>query len=149
MFLVHKKGLVLDGNNPTLYGYTSDTNKKVDVFGLSDCSVSKKKPIIVGENMDRVKDYADKVGGHAYNPWKNDDPFDFDLGMKRNKRWIEDQIKAGREIIDIGPDFQRRIVKGYNSAFYEMERTALKNYKKLAKVFERTGNTGGVPGLDF
>ena len=139
----------LDGNNPTLYGYTSDTNKKVDVFGLSDCSVSKKKPIIVGENMDRVKDYADKVGGHAYNPWKNDDPFDFDLGMKRNKRWIEDQIKAGREIIDIGPDFQRRIVKGYNSAFYEMERTALKNYKKLAKVFERTGNTGGVPGLDF
>lgn len=71
--------------------------------------------------MKRVKEYADKTGGHAYRPWKND-PFDFDLGMKRNKHWIQDQRKQGREIIDIGPDFQRRAATGRSSPFYEMER---------------------------
>ena len=57
------------------------------------------KPIIVGENIKRVKEYADKTGGHAYRPWK-DDPFDFNLGMKRNERWIKDQMRNGREVID-------------------------------------------------
>lgn len=28
-----------------------------------------KKPIIMGENMKRVQQYADEVGGHAYKPW--------------------------------------------------------------------------------
>ena len=83
-----------------------------------------RKPIIVGENMKRVQQYADEVGGHAYRPWKND-PFDFDLGMRRNERWIRDQMRDGREIIDIGPDFQRRSATGRNSPFYEMERRNL------------------------
>jgi len=107
-----------------------------------------RKPIIVGENMKRVKEYADKVGAHAYRPWKND-PFDFGLGMKRNERWIKDQIRAGREVIDIGPDFQRRAATGRNSPFYEMERRNLDGYENYRKVFERSGQTGGVPGLDF
>ena len=106
------------------------------------------KPIIVGENMKRVKEYADKTGGHAYRPWKND-PFDFELGMKRNERWIKDQMRNGREIIDIGPDFQRRAATGRSSPFYEMERRNLNGYDNYNKAFERNGSNGGVPGLDF
>jgi RHS repeat-associated protein len=106
------------------------------------------KPIIVGENMKRVKEYLDKVGGHAYRPRKND-PFDFDLAMKRNERWIKDQMRNGREVIDIGPDFQRRAVTGRNSPFYEMKRRNVKGYDNYNKAFERSGNVGGVPGLDF
>lgn len=106
------------------------------------------KPIIVGENMKRVKEYADKTGGHAYRPWKND-PFDFILGMKRNERWIKDQMRNGREVIDIGPDFLRRAATGRSSPFYEMERRNLKGYDSYNKAFERNGSNGGVSGLDF
>lgn len=105
-------------------------------------------PIIVGENMTRVHEYAKRVGGHAYRAWSND-PFDFELGMRRNPRWIRDQMRAGREVIDIGPDFARRAATGRSSLFYEMERTRLRGYTNYRKVFQRSGTTGGVPGLDF
>lgn len=59
-------------------------------------------------------------------------------------------MRDGREIIDIGPDFQRRASpNGYNSPFYEMERSFLDGYENYQKVFERNGSTGGVPGVDF
>ena len=58
--------------------------------------VTKKAPIVIGENMKRVKKYAAEIGGDVYKPWKND-PFDFDVGMKRNKRWINSKMKEGRE----------------------------------------------------
>jgi hypothetical protein len=98
--------------------------------------------------MKRVKQYADEVGGHAYRPWKND-PFDFDLGMARNERWIGDQVRAEREVIDIGPDFQRRAATGIRSHFYKMERRKLNGYENYRKAFQRSGQTGGVPGLDL
>ncbi len=106
-----------------------------------------KKPVVIGEDMDRVARHADDIDGHAYRPWGNK-PFDFDEAMKRNERWIKDMIKEGREIIDIGPNFERRLEKGYNSPFYEMERRMLKDYQNRISVFERTGKFGGVPGLD-
>jgi RHS repeat-associated protein len=106
------------------------------------------KPIVVGENMKRVKEHADKIGGHAYRPWTNA-PFDFGLGMKRNERWINDQMRNGRKVIDIGPDFQRRAATGRISPFYEMERRNLKGYNNYQKTFERNGNQGGVQDLDF
>jgi hypothetical protein len=105
-------------------------------------------PIIIGENMNRVKEYADQVGGHAYKPWKLD-PWDPATAMRRNERWILDQRRAGREVIDIGPDFERRATTGYISDFYEMERRNLTGYDNYQKVFERSGSTGGVQGLDF
>jgi len=105
-------------------------------------------PIIIGENMKRVIEYADKVGGHAYRPIKNE-PFNFDLGMKRNEAWIKAQIKNGREVIDINPDFQRRAATGRSSQFYEMERRNLDGYSNYKKAFERNDNQVGVPGLDF
>lgn len=106
------------------------------------------KSIIIGENMKRVKEYANEVGGHAYRPWKND-PFDFDLSMKRNGHWIKAQMRNGRKIIDIGPDFQRRAATGRSSPFYEMERRNLKGYNNYNRAFERGGSNEGVPGLDF
>ena len=111
--------------------------------------VAAKEPIVIGENMKRVQQFADDIGGHAYRPWQND-PFDYDLGMKRDTRWIEDMKRQGREIIDIGPDFKRRSLGRDPSGFYNMERFQTKDYYKYRKVFERTGkNSGGVPGLDF
>jgi hypothetical protein len=108
-----------------------------------------KKPIVIGENMKRVQQYADDIGGHAYRPFKNNS-FDYDLAMKRNKRWIQDMKREGREIIDIGPDFRRRSIGRGPSDFYNMERRQLKGYDNYTKVFERTGKTkGGLPGLDF
>jgi RHS repeat-associated protein len=112
-------------------------------------TVARPKPLIIGENMSRVRAYADSVGGHAYRPWKND-PFDFNLGMARNKRMIKDRIREGREIIDIGPDFARRAAGRDPSPFYNMERTLTDGYSGYVRVFDRFGKTdGGVPGLDF
>ena len=105
--------------------------------------VAKKAPIVVGENMNRVKKYAEEIGAEVYKPWKND-PWDFDLGMKRNKRWIKDKMREGREIIDIGPDFARRRTGYGASPFYEMERTQLKGYSNYKKVFTRSGKFGGL-----
>jgi len=105
--------------------------------------VAKKAPIVIGENMKRVRKYAKEIGGEVYKPWKND-PFDFDLAMKRNKRWINDKMKEGREIIDIGPDFARRRTGYGASPFYEMERTQLNGYSNYKKVFTRFGQYGGI-----
>jgi len=112
--------------------------------------VGSKPPIVIGENMTRVREYANQIGGHAYRPWRND-PFDFDLALQRNERWIKDQMRQGREIVDIGPDFARRADTGRRSPFYELERRLLRerNYERYRRVFERFGDIGGVPGLDY
>lgn len=117
-------------------GAKSDTIKK-----------SHEAPVIIGENMQRVKEYADKMGGVIYKPWKSN-PFNKDLAMKRNKLWIRDKMNKGREIVDIGPNFQRRKTEGKISTFYAMEREILKSYNKYKKVFRRKGKLrGGVPEL--
>lgn len=68
-----------------------------------------------------------------------------------------DQANAaeGREVVDIGPDFQRRrmrVEQGIrpDSPAYNLERKVLQGYERYRKVFERTGKyRGGVPGLDW
>lgn len=95
--------------------------------------------------------YAAQKGGHAYRPWELK-PWNAKnkvIGMRRNARWIQDQRRAGREVIDIGPDFERRDSTGYISDFYEMERRNVSGYENYQKAFERSGSTGGVLGLDF
>lgn len=89
--------------------------------------------------------YADEIGGHAYRPWKND-PFDYNTAMRRNKRWINDMMNEGREIVDIGPDFARRRAGVSPSDFYNMERTQVKGYSNYRKVFTRQGIYGGLFG---
>ncbi len=62
--------------------------------------------------------------------------------------------KEGKEIIDIGPDFNRRkerIEEGKepNSPFYEMERQNTKNYDGYQKDFHREGKyQGGSSSLE-
>ena len=107
--------------------------------------VGKKAPVIIGENMKRVRKYAKEIGGHAYQPWKNV-PFDYNLAMKRNTRWINDMMAEGREIIDIGPDFARRRTGVAPSDFYNMERSQVKGFAKYTKAFTRKGIYGGVWG---
>ncbi|MBK7235546.1 MAG: RHS repeat-associated core domain-containing protein [Sterolibacteriaceae bacterium] len=139
------------GGGANLYQYAPNPVSWIDPWGLScgpNTREAKRPPIVIGENMRRVNEYANKIGGKTYRPWTND-PFKPDLGMKRNERWIADQIRSGREIIDIGPDFARRAATQRSSPFYEMERRSLVGFGKYRKVFVRDGSSGGVSGLDF
>jgi hypothetical protein len=103
--------------------------------------------LIIGENMDRVRAYAEQVGGHAYRPWTNSD---LALGMQRNGRMIKDVMRADREIIYIGPDSARRAAGRDPSPFYNLERQLTDGYDNYTSVFKRFGRLeGGVPGLDF
>ncbi len=47
--------------------------------------------------------------------------------MRYNRKWILDQMRSGRKIIDIGPDPNRAVP----SIFYQMEQNMVKNYRKL------------------
>jgi RHS repeat-associated protein len=103
----------------------------------------KKKPIVIGENIERVEEYARKHGYDYYKPWQNK-TVDFDTLMKRNRRRVKDWKREGREIIDIGPDFERRIDRGKKaSPNYNMERMELKNYEKYKKAFKRKSKNSG------
>jgi RHS repeat-associated protein len=157
----------LEGGS-NLFLYAPNPTNWIDPFGLSpgkcrpclspECEKllaanPDAKIVVMGENMRRVKEAADAVGGNAYRPWKND-PFNFDLGMQRNERWIRDQMKEGHVLVDIGPDFPRRAARksagqpksDQNSPFYEMERRNVQNkkYGKHCKAFKRGV---GVPWL--
>jgi hypothetical protein len=68
-----------------------------------------------------------------------------------------DQMKAeGRLIIDIGPDFGRRLQFKLNppaersgKPVYETERQRLRGYANRLQIYVRTGKyEGGVPGFD-
>ncbi|MCA2998930.1 MAG: hypothetical protein ING75_10045 [Rhodocyclaceae bacterium] len=56
--------------------------------------------------------------------------------MQHNRVWILDQMRSGRQIIDIGADPNRALP----SIFYQMEQNMLKNYQKLHPEFP-----GAVP----
>jgi mRNA-degrading endonuclease HigB of HigAB toxin-antitoxin module len=51
--------------------------------------------------------------------------------MRYNRRWILEQIRNGRQIIDIGADPNRVI----SSIFYQMEKSMLRSYQKLHPEF--------------
>ena len=113
------------------------------------------KPVVIGENMERVMRYA----GQRYLTIKNfvpDDAFQaaftegLEVALALNRQWITQMMQQGRMIIDIGPEFAaRRAAHPYRpSVFYELERRLLKGYPHYRKVFLRRGSYGGVPGLD-
>jgi uncharacterized protein RhaS with RHS repeats len=85
-------------------------------------SVVTKKPVVIGENMkDSVIPAAKKRGADYYKPRKTKgDP------LKKNERWIDDKMREGRKIIDIGPDPRR----SKRSPFYEAEKRRIerRNY---------------------
>jgi len=113
------------------------------------------KPVVIGENMERVMQYA----GQRYLTIKNfvpDEAFQaaftegLEAALALNRQWIIQMMRQGRMIIDIGPEFAaRRAGHPYRpSVFYELERRLLKGYPHYRKVFLRRGSYGGVPGLD-
>jgi hypothetical protein len=68
----------------------------------------------------RVIPYAERIGASYYKFRSNPPRPQYDQ-FCNNLRWIRDQIREGKEIVDIGPDKARRITTGA-SPFYEMER---------------------------
>ncbi len=54
--------------------------------------------------------------------------------MQYNRKWILEQMRSGRQIIDIGADVNR----ARPSIFYQMEQNMLKNYQKLHPKFSGT-----------
>jgi len=107
-------------------------------------------PIIIGEDMDRVQRYANQFGGETI----SDSITGLEWTEKANTAWITDVRATGRQVIDIGPSFERRanrVGQGISPASkpYEIERRILKGYERYEKAFERAGKyAGGVPGFD-
>lgn len=93
-----------------------------------------KGPVIIGETMARVEAAASKIPDAKI---LNDMPDFKAMGMgadevtsslmQYNRKWIFDQMRSGREIIDIGLDANRK----NPSIFYQMEQNMLKNYDIL------------------
>jgi hypothetical protein len=73
--------------------------------------------------------------------------------MEANRLWIRAARQEGKAIIDVGPDFGRRLeryLQGVrpDSPFYNMER--MEAGEAVRSIFKRLGRfQGGVPGLDF
>ncbi|MGC8947644.1 MAG: hypothetical protein ACP5N6_16030, partial [Anaerolineae bacterium] len=113
---------------------------------------SRKPPIVIGENMvERVVPYARQVGAQTINDFIPAERW----SMEANEAWIRQMRAEGREIIDIGPHFKRRLDRVLDgvrpdSEAYNLERRILRGYDGYRKVFQRSGKYwGGVPGLDW
>jgi RHS repeat-associated protein len=109
------------------HGYVHDPMQWVDPLGLAP--VCPKKPIVLGETMPkRVNPVAQKLEAHTFNPRSNNP-----AKWKANqKRWINDQIKSGRDMYDIGTDRLRP----QRSEYYKIERTELDN-AGYERVYQR------------
>ena len=98
----------------------------------------------------RIKPYAERVGGKTINDWIPSDEWI----LQKNGAWNEQMKSEGRENVDIGPKFPRRLGNGnagklVSSEAYGVERKALANYPGYSKVFSRSVRfSGGVSGLD-
>jgi hypothetical protein len=115
-------------------------------------SRSGRPPIVIGENMaERVIPYAQQIGAQTINDFIPAERW----SMEANEAWIRQMRAEGREIIDIGPHFRRRLDRALDgirpdSEAYNMERRVLQGYEGYRKVFQRSGKYwGGVPGLDW
>ncbi len=105
-------------------------------------------PIVIGENMDRVTQYANEIGAEIIRDFIPSADWTLDV----NKKWMQQMVKEGRLIIDIGPDFIRRsneFDKGkyYIRMGYNIEREITNGYTNHHKVFQRIEKwKGGLPG---
>jgi hypothetical protein len=111
------------------------------------------KPVVIGENMQRVKAYARRIGAETIDDWLAGRKWTLEL----NEAWIRQMMREGRRVIDIGPHFERRwrFIKGLEkgqppSDVYALERRLLKGYPLYEKHFIRGGRYGGgVPELSI
>ena len=104
----------------------------------------------MGENMSRVQSFANQVGGQTINDFIPSSQWN----MAANQAWVQQMRSQGRQFIDIGPDFPRRVERAASgiepaAPAYNLERMKLNGYENYKSIFNRTGkNSGGVPGFD-
>jgi hypothetical protein len=97
------------------------------------------KVLVIGENMmQRVRPYAQKIGAEVYEGMPGYVKGMEAAGKAHNKAFMLEKVREGYRIIDIGPDFLKRALRGA-SENYEMERELLKGYELYEKAFERLG----------
>lgn len=112
----------------------------------------KTAPVVIGEQMTRVNSYSRSIGGHTIDDWLAGKPW----SQKLNDEFIATMKAQGREFIDIGPAFGRRLQNRIDPArgrpssdVYGGERQQLPSYDNYRRIYERTGKyQGGVPGFD-
>lgn len=138
---------------PTTHGPAEDTEG--DSVASNRAGVAAEAgsaPVIVGENMDRVTTYARDHGGTHINDWLAGRTWT----PRLNDEFIAAMKQDGRDIVDIGPDFSRRLANRIDpsvgrppSPIYGTERQQLIGYENYRSVYERWGRfQGGVAGLD-
>ena len=109
------------------------------------------KPVVIGENMQRVKAYAGEWA-ETIDDWLAGRQWSLEL----NEAWIRQMMREGREVIDIGPDFwaryhrTRQISRLLHRHAYALERHLLRQYPNYTKAFRRFNpRSGGVQGLQL
>jgi hypothetical protein len=121
-----------------------------------DAGNALKKPVVIGENMaGRVNPYAHSIGAETIDDWLAGRTWTQEL----NDQFIATVKEEGREVIDIGPDFDRRLRNGLDptdplgrppSPIYGRERQQLLGYENYQRRYERFWKYGGgVPGWDY
>ncbi|MFT0745623.1 hypothetical protein NW855_16565 [Synechococcus sp. RC10B2] len=104
------------------------------------------KPVVIGENMERVRAYARRIGAETIDDWLAGRKWTLEL----NEAWIRQMMREGRRVIDIGPDFARRADTGKVSQVYGLERRLLKGYPYYERQFLRWRKLrGGNPDVDI
>ena len=104
------------------------------------------KPVVIGENMKtRVEPYARRIGAETIDDWLAGRKWTLEL----NAVWVQEMMKQGRRVIDIGPDFARRAKGVAPSTAYGLERRLLKGYLNYERRFLRWRKLrGGNPEID-
>jgi hypothetical protein len=102
-------------------------------------SVAENRVLVIGENMQRVEPYAQKIGAEIYSGMPGYKPGMDAQALAHNQAFVELKKAEGYKILDIGPDFDRRAVRGGPQPAYQMERTITKDYGGYQKAFVRTG----------
>ncbi len=117
--------------------------------------LARKTPVVIGENMERVRKYATLRGYKTINDfvpqaeWRGLQLYlgggkaGVDAMKALNRDWIRRMIREGWKIVDIGPDPTRTT----RSEFYllELEELAKVKYPYYKRVFGKRG----VKGIDY
>ena len=112
-------------------------------------SDSGKVRIVIGENQKRVNEYAERNGAYTISDYQRE--WGQDWSQELNDQFIGLAMMSEAEIIDIGPDHDRRLENRIDpsegkppSAVYGSEKRATKGYSGLIKAYERSGKYSGT-----
>lgn len=72
------------------------------------------KVIVIGQTMERVIPFSDRIGARYYTPWRFAAKANW---MRNNMAWLDRSMDQGATIIDIGRD----VYKSSLSRYYEAE----------------------------